>query len=43
MERLVAETSTGRGETIPLDEGVDPVARKHRDAVRRGAERDNGE
>ena len=42
MERLVAETSPEGGETTPLDD-VDPVARKHRDVVRRGAERDSDE
>ncbi|WP_433629661.1 AbrB/MazE/SpoVT family DNA-binding domain-containing protein [Halomicrococcus sp. NG-SE-24] len=43
MEQLVAETATQRGETTPLDEGVDPIAQKHRDAVRRGAENDSNE
>lgn len=38
MERLIEETSASSKETIPLDEGVSPIARKHRDAVRRGAE-----
>jgi AbrB family looped-hinge helix DNA binding protein len=38
MERLITETSSERGETIPLDEGADPIAQKHRDAIRRGAE-----
>ena len=38
MEGLVAEASSNRGETMPISEGVDPVARKHRDAVKRGAE-----
>ena len=42
MERLVEETS-GRGETTPPAEGADPVARKHRDAVRSGAENDSSE
>jgi len=37
LERLVAETSSRCEETTPLD-GVDPLSRKHRDAVRRGAE-----
>ena len=27
-----------REETTPLEDGVDPIARKHRDAVQRGAE-----
>lgn len=37
MERLIEETSPGEHETTPLDDGVDPIARKHSDAVRRGA------
>lgn len=43
MERLVAETATSGEETTPLDEKIDPVARKHRDAVRRGAEQTDDE
>jgi len=43
MERLVEKTSSKRGETTPLDAGVDPIARKHRDAVRRGAEKNSDE
>ena len=50
MDRLVAETeststepippeSTSTESTTPTDE-LDPIARKHRDAVRRGAEDD---
>jgi AbrB family looped-hinge helix DNA binding protein len=42
MERLIAETSTEVGDTTPLD-GIDPVARKHREVVRRGAEQDDDE
>lgn len=38
MEQLVEETSSTRGEITPSTEEVDPIARKHRDAVRRGAE-----
>ncbi|WP_136601201.1 AbrB/MazE/SpoVT family DNA-binding domain-containing protein [Salinigranum halophilum] len=38
MELLVEETSSERGETTPLDEGTDPIAEKHRDAIRRGAD-----
>ncbi|ARS89765.1 AbrB/MazE/SpoVT family DNA-binding domain-containing protein [Natrarchaeobaculum aegyptiacum] len=38
MERLVEETAPGRGETTTLENDVDPIARKHREAVRRGAE-----
>jgi len=36
MERLVEETSAERGETTPAED-ADPIAREHRDAVRRGA------
>ena len=43
MEQLVEETSSQRGETTPLGDGVDPIAQKHRDAVRRGAEKDDDE
>lgn len=39
MEQLVEETAPKQGETAPLGEGADPVAQKHRDAVRRGAEK----
>jgi len=39
MERLVEEASSDREETTPADRGPNPVARKHRDAVRRGAEK----
>jgi AbrB family looped-hinge helix DNA binding protein len=41
MEQLITETASERGETSPLKNGADPVARKHRDAIRRGAEEDN--
>lgn len=43
MERLIEEASSERGETTPLDERVDPVAEKHRDAVRRGAKKHSDE
>jgi len=43
MERLIAETSSERGETIPLDEGADPIAKKHRDTIRSGAEENSNE
>jgi len=40
MDRLVTETEpTSPESTTPTDE-LDPIARKHRDAVRRGAEDD---
>jgi len=43
MERLIEKTSSERGETIPLDEGTDPIAKKHRDAIRSGAEENSNE
>ncbi|MGQ4554902.1 AbrB/MazE/SpoVT family DNA-binding domain-containing protein [Halobellus sp. GM3] len=43
MEELIAETSPASEETRPLDTDVDPVARKHRETVRSGAERDADE
>lgn len=43
MERLVEETSSKREETTPIDNGSDPIARKHRDAVQRGAEQNSDE
>jgi AbrB family looped-hinge helix DNA binding protein len=41
MEQLITETSSERGETKPLVEGADPTAQKHRDAIRRGAEKNS--
>jgi AbrB family looped-hinge helix DNA binding protein len=43
MEELVEETSPDRDETTPLTAGVDPIARKHREVVRRGAADDSDE
>jgi hypothetical protein len=43
MDRLISETSSEQGETIPPDEGADPIAKKHRDAIRRGAEENSDE
>ena len=43
IERLVAETSSERGETASLAEGADPIAQKHRTAIRRGAENNSDE
>ncbi|WP_253739095.1 AbrB/MazE/SpoVT family DNA-binding domain-containing protein [Halohasta salina] len=43
MNRLIAETSSEREETRPIDEGADPIAQKHRDAVRRGTEENSDE
>ncbi|MEF8887314.1 MAG: AbrB/MazE/SpoVT family DNA-binding domain-containing protein [Haloarculaceae archaeon] len=39
MERLVEQASSNRTETTPTDREPGPVARRHRDAVRRGAEK----
>lgn len=38
MDQLIAEASSKREETTALDEGADPLAQKHSDAIRRGAE-----
>jgi len=38
MDRLVEAASSNRDETTAFSGRPDPVARKHRDAVRRGAE-----
>ncbi len=43
MDQLVRETSPERSETTSLEEGAEPVARKHREAVRRGAAKANDE
>ena len=43
MELFIAETSSERDETMPLDEGADPIAQKHRNAIRRGAEEHSDE
>lgn len=43
MEQLVEETSSGQGKTGPLTERTDPVAQKHRAAVRRGAKENSDE
>ncbi|ELZ56212.1 transcription regulator [Halorubrum hochstenium ATCC 700873] len=43
MERLVAEAASNGEETTPLPEGADPIARKHREVVRRGAEKHRDE
>jgi len=41
MERLVEETSPDHDQMTPLTDGVDPIAQRHRNAVRKGAERDH--
>ena len=43
MDQLIAEASSEREEPKPLDEGTDPIAKKHRDAIRRGAEKNSNE
>ncbi|WP_231185833.1 AbrB/MazE/SpoVT family DNA-binding domain-containing protein [Haladaptatus sp. DYF46] len=43
MEQLVAETASGQREGTAVDDTMDPIARKHRDAVRRGAEKNGDE
>jgi AbrB family looped-hinge helix DNA binding protein len=40
MEELVAATASERTETEPPD-GVDPLARRHRETIERGARRDD--
>jgi len=39
MEQLITETTPEREETSPLEGGADPIAQKHRDAIRRGVEK----
>jgi AbrB family looped-hinge helix DNA binding protein len=43
MERLVSETAAEGGEREPLEGDVEPVARKHREAIRRGTAADDDE
>jgi AbrB family looped-hinge helix DNA binding protein len=43
MEQLVAEASSEREETMPVGEEADAIARKHRTAVRSGAEKNGDE
>jgi AbrB family looped-hinge helix DNA binding protein len=43
MDRLVAETEPEPAERTALTEGADPVARKHREAIRQGAEAERDE
>ena len=38
MEELIAETSPASTNTLPFENNPDPIAQKHRDAIRRGAE-----
>jgi len=41
MERLVTESSSEQGEPMPLEDGANPIAEKHREAVRTGADEDD--
>jgi len=43
MEHLIEDASSDRRETTPLEDKADPLAQKHRDAVRRGAEKHSDE
>lgn len=43
MEHLVAEADSDRDKTAPLDDEAEPVAQKHRAAVRKGAEKHSNE
>lgn len=43
MTQLITETSPEKDETMSLDEGADPIAQKHREAIRRGAEKHSNE
>ena len=43
MEQLVEETYSKQRETTPRTGGADPIAQKHRDAVRRGAEKNRND
>lgn len=43
MEKLVAATASEQGETTPFDEAVDPIAQRHRDAIREGAKQNDNE
>ena len=43
MEHLVEETSSVPGKTTPLTEGADPIAQKHRESIRSGAEKRSDE
>ncbi|MDS0221678.1 AbrB/MazE/SpoVT family DNA-binding domain-containing protein [Haloarcula sp. S1AR25-5A] len=41
LENLVKKTASERGKTSPLEGGTDPIVKKHRDAVQRGAEKNS--
>jgi len=43
MEQLVEETTSERRETTPLNGGADPIAQKHREAIRSGAKNSSDE
>lgn len=43
MDQLVAETAPDRAETAPVGDSTDPIAEKHRAAIRNGAEKNGDE
>ncbi|WP_247730383.1 AbrB/MazE/SpoVT family DNA-binding domain-containing protein [Halovivax limisalsi] len=43
MDQLVSEATANRSEPAQIDETADPVAQKHRAAIRRGAANDDDE
>lgn len=43
MEQLVETASSERGKTVVLEDSLDLIARKHRDAIQRGANADRDE
>jgi AbrB family looped-hinge helix DNA binding protein len=43
MEQLIAETTSKRGERTPLADEADPIAQKHRDAIRSRAKEHSDE
>ena len=43
MEQLITETSPASEKTVPVDAEIDPIARKHRDAVRSGTKQTDAE
>jgi AbrB family looped-hinge helix DNA binding protein len=43
MKELIAETAPENGETRPIEDSPDPIAQKHREVVRQGAEPDSDE
>ena len=43
MDQLIAEASSEQGKTKPLEKGADPIVKKHRGAIREGAEENSDE